>query len=83
MSKLTIPPTEAEVAELVSATGDTARRLAYQRDMLRTKIAQLQAILQQCKAHIRNIMPNEGPLVRQHAKMLDEIIAAEEAMNDC
>lgn len=80
INKLTTPPTEIEVAELVSVAGDIARRLAYQRDRLQTQITLLYKILQQCKAHIRNIMPDQGPLARQHAKMLDEIIAFEKTV---
>ena len=41
----------------------------------------LRAILQQCKAHIRNIMPETGPICRQHSNMLDEIYAVENQIN--
>lgn len=79
-NNLTTPPTEAEVAELVSVAGDIARRLAYQRDRLQDKNILILKVLQQCKAHIRNIMPIYGPMAKQCGKMLDEIVTVEEAV---
>jgi hypothetical protein len=71
-------PSEIEVATLVNLTGDVGRRLAFHRDNLKSQIQIFEDLVVQCSAHIRNVMPEKGPLAQQHGKMLDEISVARE-----
>ena len=42
MFDIQVPPTEPQVAELCNLTGEIARRLAYQRDVLLAEVKRLE-----------------------------------------
>ena len=52
---LQIPPTEAEVAELVSLTGEIARRLAFQWTHLKGKVSRLECELREAEQAAHNL----------------------------